>query len=322
VCVPFDLPADLQRATTLFEREYHTLSQLAHPNIISVFEHGVDAEGPFYTMERLTGQSLRACAPLPWREACRLIRDVASALAIVHSRRLVHRDVTPLNIYRSMDGTAEADRLRRDDPGRHRQRDHRHAALHRAGVPAACLNFALSRRQAYPAYSLAALREIWQTPPQRLLSLVPEIPEALEMFVAALLNLTATSRPPTAADVYERLTGIADLPRTGHGQVGRAYVTRTALIGREPELAKLRTRAERARAGHGQAILIKSPAGMRRSRLLDAAILQAKLSGLRVARADASDAQSAGLGAVARLLQNFAGEGLAVTDALRRHGLE
>jgi serine/threonine-protein kinase len=98
---------ELARATTLFEREYHTLSQLAHPNIISVFDYGIDAQGPYYTMERLSGVSLRACAPLPWIEASRLIRDVASALAIIHSRRLMHRDVTPLNVYRSEDGSAK-----------------------------------------------------------------------------------------------------------------------------------------------------------------------------------------------------------------------
>ena len=42
----------------------------------------------------------------PWREACSILRDVASALSLVHSRRLVHRDVTHRNVHRTPDGRA------------------------------------------------------------------------------------------------------------------------------------------------------------------------------------------------------------------------
>src|SRR6476659_8224251 len=38
-----------------FEREYHTLSQLAHPRIIEVFDYGVEDGEPYYTMELLDG---------------------------------------------------------------------------------------------------------------------------------------------------------------------------------------------------------------------------------------------------------------------------
>src|SRR5947207_12217420 len=95
----FATARDLQRAQALFEREYHVLAQLAHPKIIEVYDYGVDDEGSYYTMEWLQGKSLRNRAPLPFDEVCRLVRDIASSLAIVHSRRLVHRDVTPHNVY-------------------------------------------------------------------------------------------------------------------------------------------------------------------------------------------------------------------------------
>src|SRR3954464_10465460 len=39
-----------------FEREYHTLIQLSHPCIISVYDYGVDEGGAYYTMELLRGQ--------------------------------------------------------------------------------------------------------------------------------------------------------------------------------------------------------------------------------------------------------------------------
>jgi hypothetical protein len=38
-------------------------------------------------MEVLDGGDLRERAPLPWRDACRLIYDVCSSLALLHARR-------------------------------------------------------------------------------------------------------------------------------------------------------------------------------------------------------------------------------------------
>jgi serine/threonine protein kinase len=54
-----------RRAVQLFEREYHTLSQLAHPRVVEVFDYGVDGVGPYYTMELLDGGDLRRRRPCP-----------------------------------------------------------------------------------------------------------------------------------------------------------------------------------------------------------------------------------------------------------------
>src|SRR3954447_3876904 len=78
-------------AAALFEREYHTLMQLRHPHVIAVYDYGVRPDGtPFYTMELLDGGDLRERSPMNWREASRLVFDVCSALALLHSRRLLH----------------------------------------------------------------------------------------------------------------------------------------------------------------------------------------------------------------------------------------
>src|SRR5687768_9458098 len=76
-------PHDDARASqlaALFQREYVTLEQLAHPSVVEVYDYGIDEQGPYYTMELLEGSDLRRLAPLPWRAACRLLREVASAL--------------------------------------------------------------------------------------------------------------------------------------------------------------------------------------------------------------------------------------------------
>jgi eukaryotic-like serine/threonine-protein kinase len=88
----------------LFEREFRTLAQLAHPGIVAVHDYGVAEGSPYYTMELLDGADLRDLAPLPWREACSVLCEVASALALLHSRRLVHRDLSPRNVRRTASG--------------------------------------------------------------------------------------------------------------------------------------------------------------------------------------------------------------------------
>jgi serine/threonine-protein kinase len=82
----------------LFEREFHTLAQLSHPSVIEVYDYGLDGGVPYYTMELLDGGDLRERSPIPWKQACELLHDVCSSLALLHSRRLLHRDVGPRNI--------------------------------------------------------------------------------------------------------------------------------------------------------------------------------------------------------------------------------
>jgi serine/threonine-protein kinase len=92
---------------TLFEREYHALAQLAHPRVVEVHDYGVDEIGPYYTMELLDGSDLRELSPMPWKQLCSLMRDVCSALSLLHSRRLLHRDLTPRNVRVTSDGRAK-----------------------------------------------------------------------------------------------------------------------------------------------------------------------------------------------------------------------
>src|SRR4029077_14775381 len=87
-----------ERLRDLFAREYRTLAQLSHPSVIQVYAFGQSELGPFYTMEFLQGSDLDPLAPLPWRTACRYMRDGASCLALCRSRRLLHRDVSPRNV--------------------------------------------------------------------------------------------------------------------------------------------------------------------------------------------------------------------------------
>lgn len=87
-----------------FEFEAQVLASLRHPNVITIFELGATHDGFRYiAMELLEGKTLGALLRrerrLPARRAVAIALQVAEALAALHERGLIHRDVKPANLY-------------------------------------------------------------------------------------------------------------------------------------------------------------------------------------------------------------------------------
>src|SRR5262245_10212762 len=57
----------------LFELEFHTLAQLAHPRIVAVYDYENSRDGAFYSMELLAGDDLRQPSTQDWRSVCKLL---------------------------------------------------------------------------------------------------------------------------------------------------------------------------------------------------------------------------------------------------------
>jgi tetratricopeptide (TPR) repeat protein len=320
----------------LFEREYHTLAQLAHPRVIEVYDYGVDQGVPYYTMELLDGGDLRERSPLPWREACELIFDVCSSLALLHSRRLVHRDVSPRNVRCTHDRHAKLIDFGAMVPmGTNAQVVGTPPfvapeAVHGSALDArtdlfslgATLYFALTGRLAYPARSFAQLVESWSNKPAPPSAIVPEVPPALDRLVMSLISLEAAPRPRSAFEVMQRLAAVAGIHREEPLSVSKAYLVTPSLVAREEPLTRFREVLGRAQHGRGRGILIAAPAGMGRSRMLDACALEAKLAGccvLRLAAASGGDHELAAIQVLAeQLLQVAPGTAL---DAARAAGV-
>jgi len=96
--------ADAQSMLRRFEREAQATAALSSPHTIRVFDFGATADGTFYyVMELLTGRDLeslvREFGPVPASRAVFLLRQMCHSLADAHARGLVHRDVTPANVY-------------------------------------------------------------------------------------------------------------------------------------------------------------------------------------------------------------------------------
>ena len=85
-----------------FRREAKVLSNVNHPNVVTVFDSGVSEGCPFLVMEYFEGCSLRGLLevdkPLPIERACSILRPLAIALTHLHERGIVHRDLKPENV--------------------------------------------------------------------------------------------------------------------------------------------------------------------------------------------------------------------------------
>lgn len=90
-----------------FANEGRTVAQLAHPNVVRVFDVGSEAGVPYLVMELAAGGSLKdrlARGPMSVQEVRTLGIQIAHALAAAHDRGIVHRDVKPANVLEASPG--------------------------------------------------------------------------------------------------------------------------------------------------------------------------------------------------------------------------
>ena len=87
-------------AAARFFNEAKAISMVSHPCLVTIFEHGTyrppDGGGDeaYIVMEYIEGESLRARLERTYLggSAIGLIRQLASALAVTHKQRIVHRE--------------------------------------------------------------------------------------------------------------------------------------------------------------------------------------------------------------------------------------
>jgi tRNA A-37 threonylcarbamoyl transferase component Bud32 len=95
---------DSVEAGQRFRREARAAAGFAHPNVVTVYDYGVEAERhAFLVMELLEGGTLRNELRREGRVAAarvvEIMRGVCAAVEAAHQRQLVHRDLKPENIF-------------------------------------------------------------------------------------------------------------------------------------------------------------------------------------------------------------------------------
>jgi serine/threonine protein kinase len=216
------------RSIARFQQEAQILARLQHPNVISVFDAGVDNGERFIVMELVEGPTLRELLDTEGRlapeRACEIASRLASALEFAHGKGVIHRDVKPANVLLPPDGGVKlADmgiaRLQspealtatlsvrgtaayispeqvRGDPVDAR------ADLYSLG----CVLFEMLTGRTPFEGDLAALSYAHtHTPAPRVRSINPAVPAALDELVDAMLEKDPARRPPTGEEVRKSL---------------------------------------------------------------------------------------------------------------------
>lgn len=96
-------PDSGERYRKMFFNEAHTAGMLNHPNIINIFDAGVDGDNCYIVMEYIQGgatlkQFTRPESLLPIEKVVEIIFKCAKALDFAHREGVIHRDIKPSNI--------------------------------------------------------------------------------------------------------------------------------------------------------------------------------------------------------------------------------
>ncbi len=311
-------------------REFRSLSQIDHPNVVRVLELGEERGMPFLVMEFIKGQDLSDWLGTnpDFPTIAKMFAGIAGALGAVHEKGVIHRDLKPDNIRvttegqpklmdfglaKTMEGTVALTKVgamvgtalyMAPEQCRGAQLDYR-ADLYALG---AVLYWALTGQPPFMGDSIVQviMQHIQQAPvPPR--SRNPNIPESLETICLALLAKNPAERPSSAASVREALLRALEAPFSQtiqlEAQSARADALLLApLIGRESELESLAGLFE---TGLGGLHTLVGDVGTGKTRLLRALGERAQISGARLGIGEAIQDDPTPFGTVKRLIENL-----------------
>jgi tRNA A-37 threonylcarbamoyl transferase component Bud32 len=101
-----------RRSIEKFRQESQVTGSLAHPNVVTVYDFGVEAgQRVFLVMELLEGitlrQEFRAKKRLDTARTLELFEGICAGVGAAHARGLIHRDLKPENIFLSQKDSSE-----------------------------------------------------------------------------------------------------------------------------------------------------------------------------------------------------------------------
>ncbi|HRE48509.1 MAG TPA: protein kinase [Aggregatilineales bacterium] len=291
---------DLRLALT---QEFRTLASLRHPHIINVIDYGFDSGGlPFYTMELVEGAQniLHYGLEKLLERRLELLAQVLLALAYLHRRGIIHRDIKPDNIL------IDQDEVKVLDFGLAIARTDLPLESETVGTLAYIAPEMLSGKPAIEAsdlYSVGMIayellsgrypfdKEEFAKLTVAVLHETPSwegIPPHLQPLLATLLQKDPAKRYQDAYAVLDELQRIAGvtIPRE-NAVIRESFLQAAAFVGREKEMTTLIAALHRAKEGKGSAWLLGGESGVGKTRLLDELRIRALVEGALVVRGNA-----------------------------------
>jgi serine/threonine protein kinase len=281
--------ADDPTFVSRFRREALAAARLVHPNIVQVFDFGLDEHQHqhFIVMEHVPGHScaelLRDHGRMEVEQAVDVVTQACRGLDYAHRNGVVHRDVKPGNLL-----VSDSDVVKLADFGIARAADQssitqvgsvlgtaaylapEQARGEEAGPRADIYSLGvvtyqlLTGRLPYEANSLSELALKQQRePPQPVDEINPQVPPELADAVATALALDKEERPASAAILAEAIAGgarrVEPVPDARTRNLGGTAATRV-LSGRGAPTAQ-------TRVATGPAVGARSPATARTRQL-------------------------------------------------------
>jgi hypothetical protein len=262
-----------------------------HRHIVTVHDVFEDDGTPCLVARFMTGGSLAdrlersPAGRLEPQEVIAAGREIADALAHAHAHGVVHRDVKPDNVWIDAEGeaalgdfgvaVAEGESAPPAGTPRYAAPEQ---SLGDAATPKSDL-FALGvtlyellcGARPFDSKDLFRIRK-----PQPPSSRVPGVPEALERLILQLVAPDPADRPPDAATVSRELDRMIT-------RRPEELAAPTGVVGRGPELQRLRAALTQAWGGTLKLVLIAGESGIGKTTLLDAAANEASnRSGLAI----------------------------------------
>jgi eukaryotic-like serine/threonine-protein kinase len=98
---------ELERAR--IAREARSMAKLVHPNVVGVYEIGMQADWVFLAMELVVGTTLQEwlLSNPPKTTMLTLFQSIADAVEAAHRVGIIHRDLKPQNVMVTQDGRAK-----------------------------------------------------------------------------------------------------------------------------------------------------------------------------------------------------------------------